>query len=675
MGYLGSFLGIFLIAFFLIPIVGINKKGIVAILATMGFALVSSIVAIKALAETSQTFILKGSFITGQIPLVMDSLAAWFVLLINFTAITAAVYGYKYMQAYKNMPARQTLHWISYLIAHAALLAICLIQNSIAFLVAWELMMLSTFFMVIYESHKTQTLRAGLNYLIQSHVGIIILTVSFIWIATITDSFSFSAISEFVETQSHAQSFILMLLFFVGFGIKAGFVPFHTWLPLAHPAAPSHVSGFMSGILIKIGIYGILRMLLQIQVNYLAVGYFILAFSTITGLYGVMLAIVQHNLKKLLAYHSIENIGIIGMGIGIGCIGLGISNSYLAWLGFAGALLHTLNHALFKSLLFYGAGNIHQSTHTMSIDRLGGLVKQMPHTTVLFLIGALAISGLPPFNGFISEFIIYSGFLKGIQTSAFPNILVFVVALFSLAMIGGLAILCFTKAFGSIFLGTARHSFNEPPAESSWQKLFPMYLVVVLMVAIGLFPQIFVSVLNLPVTQFTGQLPLVKVTPFNGMIPILSRIGLFSTLFIVLTGTIYFVRKKLQKQGVKRGYQTWACAYVAPNKKMQYTASSFVRNYRKLAEPLLSIQKITKNVEGVFPAKAAHQTHPKDKSEEFLIIRPLRNLRVFMSWFLFLQNGRLQFYILYGMVFIMLLTGIPFIIYIVGVLVKFLNTI
>jgi formate hydrogenlyase subunit 3/multisubunit Na+/H+ antiporter MnhD subunit len=191
---------------------------------------------------------------------------------------------------------------------------------------------------------------------------------------------------------------MLFMCFFTGFAIKAGFVPFHTWLPYAHPVAPAHVSGMMSGVMIKLGIFGILRMLLLMNQNYLIIGYFILIISIISGIYGVILAIVQHNLKKLLAYHSIENIGIIGIGIGIGAIGVGEKNAYLAFAGFAGALLHTLNHSLFKSLLFYGSGTIYQAIHTLNIDSMGGLIKKMPKTAITFLIGALAICGLPPFK-------------------------------------------------------------------------------------------------------------------------------------------------------------------------------------------------------------------------------------------------------------------------------------
>ena len=427
------------------------------------------------------------------------------------------------------------------------------------------------------------------------------LTLGFIWVALKMNSYDFKAITLFSTSNSLLTGVALFLCFFIGFAIKAGFVPFHTWLPYAHPAAPSHVSGVMSGVIIKIGIYGIMRMLLLIKSDYLVIGYIILFISIVSGIYGVMLAIIQHNLKRLLAYHSIENIGIIGIGIGLGCIGMGKGNHLLTVLGFAGALLHTLNHSLFKSLLFYGAGNVYQATHTMDIEKLGGLGKRMPHTTFLFLIAALAICGLPPFNGFVSEFLIYNGMFTGLHGSDKALLSSIVCGLFGLALIGGLAMLCFTKAFGSVFLGTARHHFHHTPEEAGFGKLIPMYAVVLLIMAIGLFPKVFIEALSKPLGLFTHN------TSFNiqpGIIPVteaLSMIGICAMGFLILAGLIYLIRRRMTINKPQNFNATWGCGYVAPTGKMQYTASSFIRAYRKLAEPFLSIRKKKKEITEVFP--------------------------------------------------------------------------
>ena len=347
------------------------------------------------------TFQYPGSIITGVLHFKADYLSAWFIGVISFTFLTGTIYGLKYLEKYKHDVPKLKVHAVSYLLVYTALIDLCFIQNALLFLVAWEIMALGAFVVIIFEWEKKETLKAGINFLIQSHICILLITIGFIWVKVKTGSFDFSFIS--VYTANHpALGIGLFILFFTGFAIKAGFVPFHTWLPLAHPAAPAHISGLMSGVIIKIGIFGTLRMITLINADYTFIGYFVLIVSVITGVYGVMLAIIQHNLKRLLAYHSIENIGIIGIGIGVGCLGLGMENQFLFVLGFGGALLHTLNHSLFKSLLFYAAGNVYQATHTMNIEALGGMIKKLPHTAYLFLVASLAICGLPPFNGFVS---------------------------------------------------------------------------------------------------------------------------------------------------------------------------------------------------------------------------------------------------------------------------------
>ncbi len=665
-----AFILIVLLTILLIPAISVKWKGIATVTAVVALAALSNIIAVKALAGKQIEYLLQGSLVTKEIPIRVDALSGFFILVINFTFLTGAFYGLEYMKAYRNQKANLSLHCISFILVQASLISICSLQNSIAFLIAWEIMALASFMLVIFEHNKQDTLNAGINFLIQSHVSIMFLMLGFIWVALKMDSFDFRAISVYSTANPLLIGFALFFCFFFGFAIKAGFVPFHTWLPYAHPAAPSHVSGVMSGVIIKIGIYGILRMLLLIKSDYLVIGYIILFVSILTGIYGVMLAIIQHNLKRLLAYHSIENIGIIGMGIGLGCIGIGKGNGVLATLGFAGALLHVLNHSLFKSLLFYGAGNVYQATHTMDIEKLGGMGKPMSHTAFLFLIASLAICGLPPFNGFVSEFLIYNGLFTGLHGSDKALLSWIVCGLFGLALIGGLAMLCFTKAFGSVFLGTARHHFYHPPKEARVAKLIPMYAVLFLIMAIGLFPKVFIAAFSKPVSLFTGN----NLSPAH--LPAgdaLSMIGVCSAAFILLAGLLYFIRKQVTVNGPVEFNTTWGCGYTGSTEKMQYTASSFIRTYRKLAEPLLSIYKKKKEIGGVFPEKGQHETHPYDKTEKWFIDYPLQLLKGFFNRFTFLQNGNLQFYILYGVAFITLVLGIPFAIEYFKSLFQFLN--
>lgn len=653
---------------FLIFWVKESRKGDIAILAVLINTGLSSWIAIQALQGTPFEEKFYGGIVFGEIIIRADALSGWFILLTNFTMLTGIFYGRYYMKAYQNRPADITLHYISYMLNHFAMIGIFCVQHTLVFLCVWEVMALSSFMMIIFEHGKIETLKAGINYLIQAHISITFLTLAFIWVSSITGSYDFNAIAAYTGQTHPALSFLLFIFFFIGFAIKAGFVPFHTWLPYAHPAAPSHVSGVMSGVIIKLGIFGILRILLLIRVNYIQVGYTILVISVISGVYGVMLAIIQHNVKKLLAYHSIENIGIIGVGIGLGCLGLGLNNPFLSFAGFAGALLHTLNHSLFKSLLFYVAGTVYQATHTMNIEKLGGLIKKMPQTATLFLIASLAICGLPPFNGFISEFLIYSGLFNGIVANPLSSSIVLVSALFGLVLIGGLAMLCFTKAFGIIFLGTERHPYPAPVKEAELPRLFPKYLVALFMLSIGLMPQLFIGLLTPVVALFTGTKTITEVS--GSFINNLQTIGLSSVAFIILCIIVYRVKHKMTVARKIITSPTWGCGYTAATSRLQYTGNSFVRSYRKLVRPLLMMNKSEGVIKEVFPQVTHSHTHPYDKFEAVFIDRPLKFLKRFMGRFNFLQNGSEQFYILYGVAFIIIVITIPIL---VDVIVDLIN--
>jgi len=493
------------------------------------------------------------------------------------------------------------------------------------------------------------------------------------WVKVKTGSFDYNAITAFTTSQTHIAGLALFLFLFIGFAIKAGFVPFHTWLPLAHPAAPAHISGIMSGVIIKIGIYGILRILMLIKTDMITVGYFILFVSVITGLYGVMLAIVQHNLKKLLAYHSIENIGIIGIGIGLGSLGLGYHNQILVFAGFGGALLHVLNHSLFKSLLFFCAGNVYQARHTMNIESLGGLIKKMPRTGYLFLIGSLAICGLPPFNGFISEFFLFNGLFHGLVSLNFKFILFILFTILGLVAIGGLALICFTKAFGIVFLGTPREEVHEGKNIEVPKRIWPLYFIVLAIMMIGLFPFIFNTYLINIVSLYLPALDTPVKMQFGETLTKLTTVGWYSLGFVFLILLIYIVKMLISTRRIVNQDATWGCAYAGQSDKMQYTASSFIRSYRKLAEPILSIKKEKKEAKGLYPGGIMQKTHAYDKIETWLIEKPIHMIRKGLNSFVFLQNGNIQAYILYGFVFVGLALLLPLVLAKIAVIINFLN--
>ena len=642
--------------------VSTKSKGIITVATVIVIASLSSFFSIKALFGESYQVVLSGTIMFGKVPVIIDSLSAWFILTINFTIVTGAMYGFNYMKKYREKKNEITLHCIAFLLVYFALLGISSVQNGFIFLLLWELMALSAFTLVIFEHEKPETIKAGLNYLIQSHFSIVFIMLGFIYVAFKTGSYGFDAIVSFSGNQSVLAGTVLFLCFFIGFAIKSGFVPFHTWLPYAHPAAPTHVSGIMSGVLIKIGIYGILRMLLLIRTDYTTIGYIILFISLFTGIYGVMLATIQHNLKKLLAYHSVENIGIIGIGIGLGCIGLGSPNKWMAILGFSGALLHTLNHSLFKSLLFYSAGNVYQAAHTLNVERLGGLIKKMPQTAVLFLVASIAICGLPPLNGFISEFLIYGGLYNWLYSANLISLIAIVFSIGGLVLIGGLALLCFTKAFSIVFLGNSREKHDDEIYETGFWQLFPMYLTVSLMILIGLFPSFFINALKRPVALYLQSAVFDQNIIKVGVVDSLQTISWLFFGLILFVLVIVGLRKLItRKKNIEIG-STWGCAYNNLTSKLQYTASSYVRSYSKLAKPLLDIEKNEVEIDEVFPAEKHYETDPYDKIERIFIDKPLKLINRITDPFLFLQNGRLQTYILYGIIFIASVIGLPLII-------------
>jgi hydrogenase-4 component B len=664
---------IILIAVVAVLVTNTKSKGFITVAAVISIGLITSFIAFEALLGNNFRILLPGPINFGKVPVEIDSLSAWFILTINFTMITGSVYGLNYMKKYREMKSEITLHCIAFLLAHFSLLGICSVQNGFIFLLFWELVAISVFILVVFEHHKPETIKAGINYLVQSHISIVFIMLGFIYVAYKTNNYGFDAIVEFSSHQSTLAGTALFLCFFIGFALKSGFIPFHTWLPYAHPAAPSHVSAIMSGVVIKIGIYGILRMLLLIKTDYITVGYIILFLSLFTGIYGVMLATIQHDLKKLLAYHSIENIGIIGIGIGLGCIGLGSSNKWMAVLGFSGALLHTVNHSLFKSLLFYCTGNVYQAVHTINIERLGGIIKKMPQTSLLFLVAAVAICGLPPLNGFVSEFMIFGGLYNWLYSASLISLIALVFSLGGLVLIGGLALLCFTKAFSIVFLGNIRSEVQNEISETGFWQLLPMYITVSLMILIGFFPSVFINALQRPVNLFTQHIVfnmnLIKVGAIDSL-QIISQLFFGLIVFIVM---LLGIRKFLGRKKPAETGPTWGCGYSPAGSRLQYTANSFVRSYSKLAKPLLDIRKEEVDINETFPSEKHYTSDSYDKIERIIIDKPIGWINKFTDLFLFLQNGQLQRYILYGIIFITAVICVPLIIDKIITILHFLN--
>lgn len=588
--------------------------------------------------------------IFGEVNFVIDPLSAFFIIIISIMCLIGVIYSNGYLKPYieKGKSINAHLLFLTMLIASMLLVVTC--QNALMFLICWEIMSLSSFFLVIFENEKKEVLKAGLKYLVFMHVSVLFIIIAFAMSAISSGSLDFNEISDVISMNSHLAN-IIFLLSFIGFGIKAGFVPFHNWLPEAHPAAPSHVSGMMSGVMIKTGIYGILRMLLLIQIPSKMLAYIALTIAIISGLYGILYATNQRDIKKLLAYSSIENIGIIGIGIGLGMLGLAYNNMPLAFLGFAGGILHILNHSIFKELLFLGAGSVYLKTHTKNIEELGGLIKSMPKTAILCIIGATAICALPPFNGFISEFLIYFGMIKGILTNNSVLALMCLTTLASLALIGTMAILCFSKAISIMFLGTERTEYAKKVKNDVENcMVIPMLILSIFALLIGLFPQFAINLILNPVELFTND----NFEISNLAISIMQQISIAMSIFVIVTLLLICIKCKLQKGKISI-FETWGCGYNKPNERMQYTASSYVKPFIYVLRPLFKKVFDVVKPKKLFP-KEAHYNSNIDDIEEAYFINPLIKFdELFLSKFEKLQGGNLQTYIQYSLAFLVII--------------------
>ncbi|MCK5836362.1 MAG: hydrogenase [Desulfobacula sp.] len=576
----------------------------------------------------------------------IDGLSAFFLVCIFLVCLLATIYSYHYMDGSKK-PVRVAVNYffLSILIVSMALVVTAV--NIIGFMLSWEFMSLSSFFLVIYNYESLKNRKAGYLYFVFSHVGAMFIFAAFGIVYGYTGSFGFSAVEAIPETAK-----ILIFIFsFIGFGSKAGVFPFHVWLPHAHPAAPSHISAVMSGVMIKTGIYGIVRMYSLLNFHTPIFGYIVLIAGVVSGILGVVYALGQHDLKRLLAYHSVENIGIILIGLGIGMIGVSSGNPLMAVLGFSGGFLHVFNHSIFKSLLFMGAGMVLHKTGTSSIDALGGLLKKMKITGTTFIIGSLAISGLPPFNGFVSEFFIYMGAFKGILLDK-SDFAMAILAIISLAVIGGLALACFTKVVGVVFQGEPRTKAAENVDEKGSTMLASMVILASACIFIGIFPGIFIKMSMKAVSALGLEYGGIPLEPFEQMAKniTLSASILFVSLFVVIAVRFFFYKgKTIRKSG------TWGCGFTQPTVKMQYTGSSYASSILEFFRPTAPLEEEHPEIQGRFPQKTYYRSQISDVAELYMksvIVRPVLFLFDKLRW---IQHGDIHLYIGYILLAIILL--------------------
>jgi len=586
----------------------------------------------------------------GSLRITIDGISSFFILVMNFAMLSGVLYSRGYLDPYARTksPAQFALHYFSYTWLYLSMLGVLILRDGLPFLIAWELMAVSSFMLILFEAEKRDTLKTAVNYLVQMHIGLVLLVIAFLLCEADTGKMSFDALALYFSRHSNTG---LFFLFFAGFAMKAGFIPFHTWLPTAHPAAPSHISALMSGVMIKMGIYGILRVLTSVQTGFYTIGVIILAVSLASGLAAIMMAIVRHDMKRILAYSSIENIGIIGTGIGLGTMGLGMHSPALVLLGFAGAFLHILNHSLFKSLLFLSTGSVYKAYHTRDIEELGGIVHKMPKTALAFLTGAMAISGLPPLNGFISEFLIYLGLISGLSAGNVYTSVILMLAIIALSLVGGLAIFCFTRLFGIVFLGVPRKEVHQEIKEADPGMLFPQYLLMFAILAIGLFPiAFFIPVAGMVSTVFHTAF----ITDMASTGIVLSKIAWVNILLVILVGLIYFLRQSVLNNRTVEYGPTWGCGYTAGTPRQQYTGTSYANNFAELAQPVLNTHDdfVPIREEEIFPAKRMFRNLPADAIKG--VVGRLTDLSMTaLKKLARLQTGNIQHYILYAFLFIL----------------------
>ncbi len=538
----------------------------------------------------------------------VDGLSAFFLAWSLPMTLLGTGYAAGYLRSYFDAGRRGGSHFALLNLVSLSFVLIYTVQNALVFLLGWEIAAVAAWLLVIWDYPNQKIRFAGFNYLVSTHVGLFVLVAAFMLLHSRTDSMDFGAFGAFLGKAGSTRATVFLLLG-LSFALKSAFFPFHTWLPRAHAAAPAHVSALMSGVIHKAGLFGLLRFLLLMGRPDEWMGWTILCFGALSAFFGVMYTSTQRDLKRLLGYSSTENVGIVAMGFGVGCLGWTWNLPVLSACGFSAGLLHLFNHALFKCLLFYAAGSVYRATHSVDVERLGGLAKRLPATAFFFLVGGLAISALPPLNGFVSELLLYAGLLSGNAPSSQENV-VLVTAAALLAFVGGVSALAMTRAFGLTFLGNAREPHRPVGPEAPVSMMVPMVLHVVGVVVVGLAPQV-----GLGLSRAALQLFPVAAGSVDDVLLPLGPVFLASrvlALGLLMTGLLAWWRGRHARRSV-----TWGCGYTAATPRMQYTGSSFSAPFALLFASVLPALRRESLPSELLPRAPGHlATHHPDAVEK-----------------------------------------------------------
>ncbi|MFI3194413.1 MAG: hydrogenase 4 subunit B [Methylococcaceae bacterium] len=545
-----------------------------------------------------------------------DALSGFFFLMIGIAVSAVSLYGPSYVNAYDERHHPFAVLGLFTGLFVAGMLLVLLANDAFMFMIAWELMSVASYFLVAFQHENPANRRAAFLYLLMAEVGALAIILAFGVLASFADGFTFDALRN--APLSNLWASIAFGLALLGFGMKVGIFPVHVWLPEAHPVAPSHISALMSGVMLKVALYGLIRFCFDLLGNVQwQWGVVLVVLGTISALGGILYAMMQSNLKRLLAYSSVENVGIMIMTLGLAMIFLDSGFPQLAALGFLAALFHAFNHALFKNLLFLGAGILHHQTHELNIDHMGGLIKKMPYTSLLFLVGCMSISSLPLFNGFVSEWLAFQTALQadvldnGILRSLIP------VAAAALALTAALGAACFVKVYGMIFLGQSRSHHSEKAHEVGDKTMLAgPILLAVLCFLIGVFPGAIINLIDSVSLQLIGQtMPNDSTLGWLWLAPVSAQQASYSPP-LVLVGvlvaggaTFWYLRRNPETKTMRRS-ATWDCGFGGINARMQYNCSAFTMPFRRIfASVWLIDERIDKTMKGAMQQDVAAVSH------------------------------------------------------------------
>jgi hydrogenase-4 component B len=533
----------------------------------------------------------------------LDALGAFFLSWSLPMTLLGAVYAVGYLRQYFDGPRQVGVHFGLLNMISLSFIMVYTGEHAVTFLMGWEIAALSAWLLVIWDYTNQKVRFAGFNYLVSTHIGLIFLVAAFMILYTQTQSWYLADFGHWMSAHPGTVRNTVFLLLVTSFGLKSAFFPFHSWLPRAHAAAPANVSALMSGVIHKAGLFALLHFLLVSGKPDAWMGWFLIAFSCTSAVIGALYTVGQRDLKRLLGYSSTENVGIAGIGFGVGCLGLSWDNASLVALGFGGGMLHILNHAFFKCQLFYAAGCVYQAKHSVDMERLGGLARLMPFTALCFLVGGVAISALPPFNGFASEFLIYSGLFTGDAVGIWPK-LVLAGAATLLAFVGAVSALSITRAFGVIFMGSSRDDTLPAGVEPSLWMRVPMGLHAAGSMLLGLVPVLGLALVAAPASLFLrASAPAAAAQALQQLHDVLTRVGWISVSVAALVAVFWLLTGALRRQQPQAG-PTWGCGYTAGSARLQYTGEGFSKDFAANYRNVMVLLKRQKAPKAYFPSDA-----------------------------------------------------------------------